>query len=203
MISLKITFFQLEHLISTNTLVLLIKTTRLNRSMPPRPRYHAQRRWDGQHGKEIRVLAGALARLLDEETMQGKWRGAPPRTFQRPPRGRYWRPYDSYPRREGNWPKWPPRPFSRDSRPRVLPRRGPPVASARVPRRYYHEEWVTRQPHRSNPGGPPRGGPERTANDPRRNPRGGLCGGPERSAKETRCHPERLMGRPAGKTWGK
>ena len=77
------------------------------------------------------------------------------------------------------------------------------MASARVPRRYYHEEWVTRQPHRSNPGGPPRGGPERPADDPRRNPRGGLCGGPGRSAKETQAPPGTTHGKTSGENAGK
>ena len=58
------------------------------------------------------------------------------------------------------------------------------MASARVPRRYYHDEWEMRRPRGSNPRDPPRGGPERPADDPRRNPQGRLCGGPARSAKE-------------------
>ena len=58
------------------------------------------------------------------------------------------------------------------------------MAKQKVPRWYWSEEGETRQPRGVKPRGTLRGGPERTADDPRRNPRGGLCGGPERSAKE-------------------
>ena len=61
-----------------------------------------------------------------------------------------------------------------------------------------------RQPRGVKPRGTLRGGPERSAGDPRRNPRGGLCGGPKRSAKEpqtpsqkTSCHD--TNGRKTGK----
>ena len=58
------------------------------------------------------------------------------------------------------------------------------MATIKVPRRYQQESVKERRSSGTIPGGPPRGGPERSAGDPRRNPRGGLCGGPERSAKE-------------------
>ena len=153
--------------------------------MFPRPKYHARKRWTGQHGSEIRALAGALARLLEEENVQSQWRGVPPRSFQRAPHPRQMRPYyytNHWPERP--WPQRPPRAYPPDPRAQVLPRKGPPVAFMRVPRRYQHDKWETRQPRGSNPGGPLRGGPERSADDPWRKPRGGLCGGPGRSAKE-------------------
>ena len=64
--------------------------------MFPRPRYHAQKRWAGERGIEIRVLAGALARLLDEESMRGEGFGAKPRA----PHPRPGRPYYGSPKRE-------------------------------------------------------------------------------------------------------
>ena len=151
------------------------------RSMFPRPRHHAQKGWAGERGIEIRVLAGALARLLDDENMRGEGFGAMPRT----PHPRPGRPYFyGSPRREGNRPRPGPRARPRDTRPNALPRRGPPVAAIRVPRRYRRDEREARRPRGVTPRGPLRGGPERSANDPQRNPRGGQCGGPARSAKE-------------------
>ena len=84
-----------------------------------------------------------------------------------------------------------------------MPRRGPPVAALKVPRRYRRDEWRKRQPRGSDPRGPQRGGPERTANDPRRNPRGSLCGGPERSAKEPQTPPKASHGKANGGNAGK
>ena len=151
------------------------------RSMVPRPRYHAQKRWAGERGIEIRVLAGALARLLDEENVHGEGFGAKPRTpYPRPGRPYFY----GYPRREGYQPRPGPRARPRDPRPYALPRSGPPVAAIRVPRRYCRGRLEARRPRGSNPRGPLRGGPERSADDPQREPRGGQCGGPERSAKE-------------------
>ena len=77
------------------------------------------------------------------------------------------------------------------------------MAAIRVPRRYQHDEWETRQPRGSNPRGPPRGGPERSADDPRRTPRGGLCGGPERSAKEPQTPSQTSHGKSNGGNAGK
>ena len=61
------------------------------------------------------------------------------------------------------------------------------MAAIRVPRRYPHGGLETRRPRGSNPPGPLRGGPERSANDLQRNPRGGLCGCHARSAKQTQA----------------
>ena len=146
------------------------------RSMPPRPRYHAEKRWTGERGNEIRALAGALARLLEEENVQNEWRGVPPRSFPRAPYPRQRRPYlYGNQRWEKAWPRRPPRARPRDPRPCMLPRRGPPVAFMRVPRRYQNDQWETRQPRGSDPRGTLRGGPERPADDPWRKPRGGVC----------------------------
>ena len=158
--------------------------------MFPRPRYHAGKRSTVQHGNEIRVLAGALTHLLEEENVQNRGRGTRPRVFQRTPYPRPWRPYDGYLKRERAGPRRPPGTRYEDPRPPVLPRRGPPVAVMRVPWRYRHGQRETRQPRGSNPGGALRGGPERSADDPRRNPRGRLCGGPGRSAKEPQTPPK-------------
>ena len=59
-----------------------------------------------------------------------------------------------------------------------------------MPPWYRPEEWKKRQSRGSNPRGPPRGGSERSADDPRRKPRGGQCGGTERSANETQTPPK-------------
>ena len=178
------------------------------RSMFPCPRYHAQGAWARQHGQEIRAAARTLVRLLGPEYCQGEWRSphwqhpwpmrparrseprwfssAPPRAaFPRAPERRRRVPdhfgNTSHPR---DWQPEPPsvRPWIWKSR--IMPRRGPPVAKQKVPRWYWSEEGETRQPRGVKPRGTLRGGPERTADDPRRNPRGGLCGGPGRSAKE-------------------
>ena len=77
------------------------------------------------------------------------------------------------------------------------------MAFMRVPRRYYQDERETRRPRGSNPRGPPRGGPERPADDPRRNPQGGLCGGPGRSAKEPQTPPKTRHGKTNGGNHGK
>lgn len=158
--------------------------------MFPRPEYHAGKRRREEHRNEIRVLAGALARLLEEESVQTEWRGAPPGSFQRSQRARQRQPYFyGYQTGAGNWPRYPQRGHRRHPRPYVLPRKGPPVASMKGPQRYRHGEWEERRPRGSNPRGPLRGGPERPADDPRRTPQGGLCGGPGRSVKEPRTPP--------------
>ena len=43
--------------------------------MFPRPEYHAGKRRREEHRNEIRVLAGALLRLLDEENAKSEWPG--------------------------------------------------------------------------------------------------------------------------------
>ena len=52
----------------------------------------------------------------------------------------------------------------------MRPRRGPHVAAIRVPR-WNQEEWGKRRPRGSNPRGPLRGGPERSARDPQTPPK--------------------------------
>ena len=154
--------------------------------MFPPPRYHAGKRLTGEHGNEIRILAGALARLLDEENVRSRWRMAP----QRFTGARQWPPYFHGPqRREGRWPRRPPGAGPWISRPRALPRRGPPVAAIPAPCRSQHDERVKRRSRGVTPRGSLRGGPERPADDPQRKPRSGPCGGPARSADDPRHHP--------------
>ena len=111
---------------------------------------------------------------------------APKTTPKRPPAIPPAAVFLRLPKTRGGLDEIPPRGRPWISRPYALPRRGRPVAIGdRVPRRYRRDERETRQPRGSDPRGTQRGGPERSANDPRRNPRGGQCGGPARSAKET------------------
>ena len=155
----------------------------------------------------VRWAARALATALEAEERHGEWRrrgwqalpprrwtprsqpqrvyGPPRRPFPGRPGSWQWKPYFyGEPRWPGNWPREAPEAYPRDWRPRVLPRRGPPVATIPAPFGYRQERWKARQPRGVKPRGTLRGGPERTADDPRRKPRGGLCGGPGRSAKE-------------------
>ena len=175
--------------------------TVLRSSMFPRPRYHAQERRALERGNEIRAIAGAIARLLDAGNTRSEWRTTPPRTFRGTPYTRKWTPrfYGSQ-TCEMAWPRHPPRARLEDPRSRVLPRRGPPVAVIRVPRWCQHDQWEKRQPRGKHPRGTPRGGPERSTDDPRRNPLGGLCGGPARSAKEPQTPPHTSRVRTNGET---
>ena len=94
--------------------------------MFPRPRYHAQKRWAGGRGNEIRLIAGALAHLLEEEKMQNEWRWARSSPFPKAPYAQQRMPYFyGDPRCEGPWPNRPPRSCPSDQRPFMLPRRGP------------------------------------------------------------------------------
>ena len=157
--------------------------------MPPPPRYHTPSRWEQERGEDIRTAARTLARLLGTEDGHGEWRAqtwqrphprgwsrrgppgwprAPPprRAFRGAPEQRRWRPFPQD-RRWGTSSEWsPPRARPWDWRSRVLPRRGPPVAAIRVPRRYRQEELCTRQPQGVKPRGTLRGGPERSAEEP-------------------------------------
>ena len=172
--------------------------------MFPRPRYHGGNGPVRYREHDVRVVAGALARLLDQGSMQREWRGASPRPFRRNPWTCPRRPY-SYgnQRPDGNWTRFPPKGRPWDWRPHTLPRRGPPVAAIRAPRRYQRDEWETRRPRGSEPRGPLRGGPERSAGDPQRNPRGGLCGGPARSANDTQTPPKTSRAKADGGRAGK
>ena len=174
--------------------------------MSARPGHHNPDKRDQERGEDIRAAERTLARLLGTETRHdgrpgGSWRpqqmgrrprsgpgrfhGPPPRNPQRTPEWRYW-PLFAYssPRWRTSWQRYPPRSNPPDWRPGVLPRRGPPVAAIRAPRRSQPVLLEERRPRGDDPRGPLRGGPERSAGDPQRKPRGGLCGGPERSAKE-------------------
>ena len=184
--------------------------------MLPGPRHHAQKRRAQERTNEIRAAATTLARLLVAETRHNEWREgdwqrcqswrhapgnqphwfyAPPRrTFRERPDSRQPMPYfHGRPRWPVCWRREAPNAYPQDWRPRVLPRRGPPVATIPIPLRYRQERWESRQPRGVKPRGTLRGGPERTADDPRRNPRGGLCGGPGRSAKEPQAHQKQVM----------
>ena len=169
------------------------------RSMFPRPRYHAQKRWAGGRGNEIRLIAGALAHLLEEEKMQNEWRWARSSPFPKAPYAQQRMPYFyGDPRCEGPWPNRPPRSCPSDQRPFMLPRRGPPVAARKEPRRYRYERWEERRPHGRNPGGPLRGGPERPADDPRRTPDAVCAEAPKGQPRNHRRRPKRLVLRPTG-----
>ena len=188
--------------------------------MPPRPRYHNNRYWVPDSGDDVRWAVRTLAAAIGAETHHNEWwnpswyrsqrRTGPrrgPRQFHGPPRGAFqrrpdpwqWRPYfpgnERYP---GSVQQEAPRTHRQNWRPRMRPRRGPPVAAIKAPRRYHHGEWEKRQPHGSNPGGTQRGGPERPADDPRRTPQGGLRGGPGRSAKEPQTPPKPSRGKTNG-----
>ena len=100
--------------------------------MFPRPRHHTQKMWANQRGNEIRILAGTLVRLLDEK-FQNDRRGAQARAFLGKPH-ETWRPnFFGKPRCEWSWQGCPTNTRPRNPRPRVQPRRGPPVAAMKVP----------------------------------------------------------------------
>ena len=164
--------------------------------MRPRTRYHSPEEWPRDRGDVIRDAAGALARLLGVLNRRGwrcdagwqphqpqRWWRGEPRWFDRmPPRP----PFQRSPwARQQEAPRTDPR----DWRPRVLPRRGPPVAAIRTPRWRDQEERTKRRPRGSNPRGPLRGGPERPADDPQRKPQGGLVEAPEGQLMIHRCNP--------------
>ena len=154
--------------------------------MFPRQRYHENGRWTRGRGEDVRAATRTLAWLLDAESRDGwreagwpqrqpRWtwrsgprgfRSLPPwRSFHGTPGPRHWRPYFWEARRRRDWPRQFPRPQPQDWRPRVMPRRGPPVAKIKVPR-WYRKEANERRPHGSRPGGKLWGGPERSAGDP-------------------------------------
>ena len=181
--------------------------------MFPRPRYHGLDRRADERGNEICAAARTLLWLLGSEARHNQWRDGrwyhqqnrrqrrnEPRmfisqplrqTFPGPSRPRQTRLHPpGIPRREREWPRGPQGAHPRAMRSLVLPRRGPPVATIRAPD-WPRPKLIERQPRGSNPRGPLRGGPERSADDLRRNPRDGLCGGPGRSAKEPQ--PQKLI----------
>ena len=172
--------------------------------MSTRPRYHNPGEWAWDGRSETPAVLAALTRLLRVENStcgccHRRWHSPPgwrpgPRRFSGPPPGRtfygtpqprQWRSHFRGDKRLGdNFQRFPSRPCPWDWKSRALPRRGPPVAAIRVPCWYWLEEGKKRQPRGYEPRGTLRGGPERSAHEPRRKPQGGLCGGPARSAKE-------------------
>ena len=179
--------------------------------MPTPPGHHSPDRRAQERGEDIRA-ARTIARLLGTETRHDGWRGGAwrrqqmgrrprsgpgrfhgqsPGNQRRTPERRHWRQYFyGSPRSGRNWQRYPPRTSPPDWRTGVLPRRGPPVAVIRAPRRYQRVLLEEKRPRGNDPRGPLRGDPERSAHDPRRKPRGGLCGGPERPANEPRTPPK-------------
>ena len=191
------------------------------RSMFPRPRHHNPGWWSREGRTGVRMVARALALLLDAESRHSEWREPgwqrrqqrspswrrEPRRFDGPPRGTpprrppahgWWMPHtqgDPRPRRD--WQRQYPEQRPRHWRGSMRPRSGPPVAAIRAPR-WNQEEWGKRRPRGSDPRGPLRGGPERPADDPQRKPQGGLCGGPGRSANEPQTPPKTTSQRSNG-----
>ena len=172
--------------------------------MSARPRYHGPNRWDRRSGDNVRWAVRTLAQALGVGVRRHDWRDAnrqrrqrsrwvlrseprwfararPRRPFTRvpePPRGR---PFvNGYEAQAGNWQRLPGRPDPLDCRDMVLPRRVQTVAVIKA--RHWTRQKVLRerQPRGLIPRGTLRGGPERSAEEPRRNPRGGLRGGPQR-----------------------
>ena len=161
---------------------------RIGRSMAAQPRYHAQDYRARGRGDDIRLVAGAIGRLLGARSSRGEWREAT-RLRSQPWR---WtgdlRRFDGFsqePSQEGpthgngrriftapekgrTLAKTPPRTWPRAGRSSMRPRRGHPVAAIRVPRwyLYQHDEWEKRQPRGFVPGGPLWEGPERSAKEP-------------------------------------
>ena len=67
--------------------------------MFPHPRYHGTYGRAGYRQRDIQMIAGTLASLLDQGSMPWEWYGAPPRPFRRGPRRYPRRPYYyGYPR---------------------------------------------------------------------------------------------------------
>ena len=171
-------------------------------------RYHGPRMWARDRGDAVRWALRTLAQAFRGDGRRPDWRdasrqcppgwrpvrrgeprwfaGAPPRgPFPRTREPGYWRPRFFGDERRSNC-QPPPVQRPRDSRFRPAPRRGPPVAAIKVPRWHWQEWWNERRPRGSEPRGPLRGGPERSAGDPQRKPHGSLCGGPARSSDDTR-----------------
>ena len=172
------------------------------------PRHHGPKFWTQDRGDAVRWAArtitqvfGAGYRRPEMRDASRQWppgwrraRRGEPRWFTRaPPRRPFWGSREpgywrlrSFSQERGS--NWQPPPVQRpgDRRFAPTPRRGPPVAAIKVPRWHRQELSNERWPRGSDPRGPLRGGPERSASDPQRTPRDGLCGGPERSSDDTR-----------------
>ena len=156
--------------------------------MSARPGHHSPDRRAKERGEDIRAAARTIVQLLGTETChdgrrggtgrpqqmgrrprsgQGRFHGPPPRN---PGRTSEWRPRPPFAygsrRWRTNWQPYPSRPGPHNSRSRALPRRGPPVAAIRAPRRYEPVLLEERRPRGNDPRGPLRGDPERSAKDP-------------------------------------
>ena len=177
------------------------------RSMSAGPRYYGPKILARDRGEAVRWAVRTLAQSFGG-------RGTPRVAGRKPARPAGWRPvrwsdarwYSNAPprrpfqssREPGCWqPRfsdherrsfWQPPSVQRtgDWRFRPMPRRGPPVAAVKVPRRDMGEMERERQPRGPEPRGPLRGGPERSAGDPQRKPRDSLRGGPASSSNDTR-----------------
>ena len=125
--------------------------------MFPRQRYHGPNRWDRDSGDYVRWAVRTLAQALSTEACRSGWRHASWQPYQRsrwswrseprrsvgaPSRGQVSRipgpprrqpPTNGHAERRAVWQKPPRRPGQFDWRDRVLPRRGPPVATIKAP----------------------------------------------------------------------
>ena len=190
--------------------------------MSARPGHHNPDRRDQERGEDIRAAARTLARLLGTETHHDGWRGGawrrqqmgwrtrsgpgrfhgpPPRNPRRTPERRHWQPYFyGSPRSRRNWQRYSPRTSPPDWRTGVLPRRGPPVAAIRAPRRYQHGLLEERRPCGSDPRGPLRGGPKGQPMIRRENLKAVCAEAPQGQPRKHRPHPRKQHSRvPRGK----
>ena len=181
--------------------------------MFPPTRHHSPGWWSREGRTGVRMVATALARLIDAESRRSEWREPgwkrrqqrtpswrrEPRRFDGPPRGSpprrtpahgRWMPHhQGDPRRESDWQRQRPEQRPRHWRGSMRPRRGPPVAAIRVPH-WSQEEWGKRRPRGSDPRGGLCGGPGRSANEPRRESLEAVCAeSPEGQPMNHRRHP--------------
>ena len=176
-----------------------------------RPKFQRHRASEQVSGNELRQTVTALARVIGAENsrrerpdrsrqrpMQRRWawrnessRFVSPqsRRFQRNPQPRQRRPHFYGNMRRGrNWEQ--PRGHGPwDWRSRVFPRRGSPVAVIEAPCWCLQEDWMKRRPRGVTPRVPLRGGPERSAGDPRRTPQGVCVEAPEGQPRNHKHHP--------------
>ena len=180
--------------------------------MSTREKYHNRGAPEQVSRNELWLAVTTLANALCAENRHGEWPdrsrqrpmqrirarrngprrfvSPPPRWFQRNPQPRQRRPHFYGNMRWGRNPVQPQRPgHPQDWRPHVHPRRGPPVPVIEAHQWHLQEDRKKRQPRGVTPRGTLRGGPERSAGDPRRKPPGGLCGGPEGQPRNHRPHP--------------
>ena len=174
-------------------------------------RYHGPRGWARDRGEAVHWAVRTLAQAFGAGYRRRDWCGpgwqnrpqwrpvqrrgeprwfasAPPRRpFQSTREQGYRRPH--YREEEQRGSDWQPHPDVRRPGHQSFPMppwRGPPVALIKVPRWHRPEWWNERRPRGSEPRGPLRGGPERSAHDPQRTAHGSPCGGPARSSDDPR-----------------